>query len=273
MNAPAKGYFCIVQYCPDIARQEAANVGVLLFSPEHQFLGARMSPDNKRELRFFKTVADQPGHLATMKNALLERLRIERDEFRSLEDLQRFVNTRANKVILTPPKAVRVTQPQEDLDRLFTQMVTEPQSQEKARRERQPSLKSRLEQTFSRSELAAKIRRKVCVDVPTLNRKLEVPFGYQNGRFNLIQPVTFQQNSIEKATEHACQYAVEGDSIYRHPDQARGEMQLVIVGEFAHDEGRQAVSSLLSEYHVKLYTPETLVDLEQDIVLHGKVLA
>ncbi len=127
MNTPAKGYFCIVQYCPDIARQEAANVGVLLFSPEHDFLRARMTPDDKRERRFFKGVADQPGHLATMKNALVERLAVERSEFRTLEDLQRFVLTRANKVILTPPKAVRVTEPQEDLNRLYTQMVEEPQ--------------------------------------------------------------------------------------------------------------------------------------------------
>lgn len=273
MNTPAKGYFCIVQYCPDIARQEAANVGVLLFSPEHDFLGARMTPDDKRERRFFKGVTDQPGHLATMKNALLERLNVERSEFRTLEDLQRFVLTRANKVILTPPKAVRVTVPQDDLNRLYTQMVEEPQAAVQTRSQRAPSLKSRLDLAFSRDDLVAKIRRKVSVDVPVLRRKVEVPYGYQNGRFNLIQPVNFTQKSVESVTEHACQYAVEGDSIFRHPDSQVGEMQLVIVGDFVRSEGRDAVRNLLTEYHVKLYTPDTLAELEQDIVLHGKTLA
>lgn len=277
MNSPTKGYFCIVQYCPDIARQEAANVGVLLFSPEHQFLSARMAVDEKRERRFFKGAADQPGHLATMKNALLERLRVEKAEFRTLEDLQRFVDTRANKVILTPPKAVRVTVPEDDLDRLFTQMVEEPQmmTMTEARVPRAATLRFRLDQAFSRDDIAGKIRRKVSVDVPVLHRKVEVPYGYQNGRFNLIQPVNFTQKTVQSITEHACQYAVEGDSIFHHPDAKVGEMQLVVVADFVQGaaEGREAVRDLLAEYHVKLYTQENLADLEEDIVLHGKTLA
>ena len=40
MNA-TKGYFSLVQYCPDLARQEAANVGVVLFCPDLQFIRAR----------------------------------------------------------------------------------------------------------------------------------------------------------------------------------------------------------------------------------------
>lgn len=272
MNSPAKGFFCIVQYCPDIARQEAANVGVLLFSPQHEFLGARVTPDAKRERRVFKGVADQPGHLATMKNALLERLDVERNEFRTLADLERFVLTRANKVILTPPRAVRVTSPQDDLNRLYSQLVDEPRAKTKVREDRSPSVKTRLESAFRRKELATKIRREIRVEVPVLHRELKVPFGYQNGRFNLIQPVSFKQRSVEGATEHACQYAVEGDSLYRHSDRLLGEMQLVVVGDFVGEEGRDEVRNLLNEYHVKLYTPETLAELEQDILLHGKTL-
>ena len=48
MNQPTKGYFCLVQYCPDLARQEVANVGVLLFSPDHDFLEARLVTGNQR---------------------------------------------------------------------------------------------------------------------------------------------------------------------------------------------------------------------------------
>jgi len=28
---PTRGYYCIIQYCPDLGRLEAANIGVLLF--------------------------------------------------------------------------------------------------------------------------------------------------------------------------------------------------------------------------------------------------
>ena len=35
---PSKGYYSLIQYCPDLGRLEAANVGVLLFCPERGFL-------------------------------------------------------------------------------------------------------------------------------------------------------------------------------------------------------------------------------------------
>ena len=41
-----KAYYCLIQYCPDMSRLEAANVGVVLFCPEKGFLAARMSRDN-----------------------------------------------------------------------------------------------------------------------------------------------------------------------------------------------------------------------------------
>ena len=36
---PAKGYYCLIQYCPDQTRLEAATIGVLLFRPERTCLG------------------------------------------------------------------------------------------------------------------------------------------------------------------------------------------------------------------------------------------
>ena len=35
---PSRGYYCIIQYCPDLGRLEAANIGVLLFCPDRGFL-------------------------------------------------------------------------------------------------------------------------------------------------------------------------------------------------------------------------------------------
>jgi len=36
-----KGYYSIIQYCPDPSRLEAVNIGVALFCPELRFLRAR----------------------------------------------------------------------------------------------------------------------------------------------------------------------------------------------------------------------------------------
>ena len=39
----AKGYYCLIQYCPDLARLEAANIGVILFCPERGFIRAKIA--------------------------------------------------------------------------------------------------------------------------------------------------------------------------------------------------------------------------------------
>ena len=40
MNSSIRGYYSIVQYCPDPSRLEAVNIGVALFCPEIKFLKA-----------------------------------------------------------------------------------------------------------------------------------------------------------------------------------------------------------------------------------------
>ncbi|MEY3897999.1 MAG: hypothetical protein RLZZ214_3520 [Verrucomicrobiota bacterium] len=278
MNHPVKGYFCLVQYCPDLARREVANVGVLLFSPEHDFLEARLVSDNHRVIRFFGKHADHAKHVTAMKEAFTERMRVEKREFKNLEDLSLFVQTRANRIILTPPKAVRVENPASDLEALFATLVAdsigaagETEGLELA----DMPLRKRLDQVLLAPELEPKIRKSVHVRVPVLKKDVEIPFGFQNGRFNLIQPASFAQGSIAKLRDAACRFAVEGDSLYQYTDPILGALQLVIVADFklTGREGAAAVKELFQEYQVKLYTPETLGDLEQEIRLHGKVLS
>lgn len=276
MNHPVKGYFCLVQYCPDLARREVANIGVLLFSPEHKFLEARLASSNQRVRRFFGDHADHYKHVNAMKAAFTERLRVEKREFSSLEDLTLFVTTRANRIVLTPPKAVRVVNPARDLEALYATLVDEPSlsTQVAEASIRDLPLRKRLDQVLLMPDLAPKIRTSIHVQVPVLKCEVEMPFGYQNGRFNLIQPSSFPQKSITKVREAACRLAVEGDSLFQYQDPHLGELQLVVVADFKHtgDEGAAALKDMFGEYKVKLYTPDTLVELEQEIREHGKVL-
>lgn len=123
MSQPTKGYFCLVQYCPDLARKEVANVGVLLFVPEQGFLQVRMDSCNQRIERFFGSHKIHPDHISLMKQAFLERIEVERKNLASLADLACFVQTRANNIVLTQPKAVRVGRPEDVLESLFANLV------------------------------------------------------------------------------------------------------------------------------------------------------
>jgi hypothetical protein len=127
MTERATGYYCIVQFTPDRRRTEVANIGVLLFSPDHHFLDVRLASSNRRIHRFFGTPRGfDEEHIRVIRLWLKNRLRVEAEYIRTLEDLQHFVNTRAYHLVLTPPRAFIVSDPSRDLDKLFEELVAEP---------------------------------------------------------------------------------------------------------------------------------------------------
>lgn len=269
MNA-TKGYFSLVQYCPDIARQEAANVGVVLFCPEQRFIEAKLSTNNYRIRRFFGEEADNYQHLNAMKDALARRIQVESAEFVSLDELQTFVRTRANKVILTDPKPVKVFDPRQDLEALFHELVAEPTKPLTV--QAALPLRRRLDEALSGQDVRPFLRTNIRVQVPTLKESMEAPYGFQNGRFNLIQPITFTQQSVARVKNAACKTAMEGLSLFRHADSTLGDLQLIVVAEFPPEkqETESVVRDILREGAVQMFTSETIESLKQEIITHGK---
>jgi hypothetical protein len=119
------GYSCLIQYCPDAAREEVANVGVVLFCPEPHFLKARTARGNDRLRRFFGPGEVDGERIDVVKQSIKRRLTIDRDQFRDLASLERFAATRANAMRLTPPRAIAIEDPEAELDRLFDRLVGE----------------------------------------------------------------------------------------------------------------------------------------------------
>ncbi len=75
--APTKGYYSIVQYCPDLARGEATNIGVVLLVPERGFLRSRMVRDNARVRHMFGTSGDALRQLNDFKRSFASRIKAE----------------------------------------------------------------------------------------------------------------------------------------------------------------------------------------------------
>jgi hypothetical protein len=271
MNA-TKGYYSLVQYCPDLARQEAANVGIVLFCPERGFIKARMASANHRVRRFFGEEADGYRHLNAMKESLAGRLEVEAGDFRSLDDLTRFVETRANKIQLSRPKPVKVFDPERDLAALYEELVVEPARLVSPKADL--PLRERLDAVLGEARMQPYLRRNLQVEVPALKRPLEVPYGFQNGRLNLIQPVPFTQKFNAQITRAACVHAVEGRSIFKHPHPQFGEMQLLVVADFETTaaDARSTVADIFAESDVRLLTPDQLPSLAQEITAHGRLV-
>lgn len=264
---PQKGYYSVIQYCPDLSRFEAANIGVLLFCPESGFLKAITSGNNERIIKFFGREGHDWKRVQTFKKGLEDRLKKEHSSIQSLDDLQHFIAMRANLIQLSDPRPMKVFDPEKDLAELFKKLVGT-----KAKREAKRDLKKVLADKFSTAGLEKKLISKVKVDVPVLNKEVEMPFGFQNGRFNLINPVRFGTSDPDNAFRTACKYAVEGRSIYEHKDDDFGEMQLVIVGQFRPSdvESPAVVRRVFDDNAVKLFRFDEVPQLIDEIRRTGK---
>jgi len=120
-----RGYYSLIQYCPDLSKAESVNVGVLLFCPEAKFIDARTSSENSRVRKFFGPGTFDPVRLQAAKKAIEARLRVCRDDFRTVEDLNHFIDTRANELLITPPRPMKVLNPEAALDALFKELACE----------------------------------------------------------------------------------------------------------------------------------------------------
>jgi hypothetical protein len=107
-----------------------------------------------------------------------------------------------------------------------------------------------------------------------LEKKVEIPFGFKNGRFNLVNPVSFESSDPERSLVMACKYAVEGKSLHESPDPRLGKLQLIIVGKFRQgdQESPSKVRRVFQEYEVKLYRTSELPQLIDEIRRTGKDL-
>jgi hypothetical protein len=255
-----KGYYCVIQYCPDLGRFEAANVGVLLFCPELPFLQAKMSSSPRRVQRFFGREGHDARVIRAMTRSLQKRLEKELDLIRTLEDLEHFVATRANQLLLTTPRPMKVHDPAGELERLFEDLVGGPSKQLEER-----SFRRRMMDSFSSPSLKRKVVLDVRLTVPFhhTNLDFEIPLGYQNGRFNLIEFVSFKNRKPKAVFERGSSLAVQGKALYSHNDSDRGPLQLVVVAEFEKNDerARDIAQALFDDNNVELHDSTRVSDL------------
>jgi hypothetical protein len=263
----SKGYYSLIQYCPDLGRLEAANVGVLLFSPERRFLKAVTTRSNFRIIRFFGSEGHDWTRINAFKKGLEDRIELESSQIKSLEDLQRFIDLRANILQITPPRPMKVIDPEKDLGALVKELIGAT-----VHRTSSKTLRRLLADRFSSAGLEPKVRKDIKVSVPVLQKEVEIPFGFLNGRFNLINPVRFEARNPEQSLITACKYAVEGKSLYENPDPELGALQLVIVGKFRSKdhESPDRVNRVFQEYRVKLFRTSEVQQLVEEIRTTGK---
>jgi Protein of unknown function (DUF3037) len=257
----AKGYYSIIQYCPDPSRLESVNVGVALFSPELRFLRAKFGRSRTRISQLF---GRQDWEFVELQKAAIEaRLAQEQEAFKTLEEFQGYIARRANALVMTDPRMVKVEEPERELDQLLRRLVTS--KRESVRRAAQAT--KELGTLLERAGIVSLLRPNVTVHPPSLPKPFKAPFAYQNGKLNLIEPVQFEGQSAETIFHRASVLAVEGEFLSDYKDPTLGDLGLVVVAKFSTGQQREqkSAAAVFEKHHVPMHTFGTLDPLFEEI--------
>jgi hypothetical protein len=252
-----RGYYSLIQFCPDSSRLEGVNIGVVLYLASEKRLKVRITRNNQRIRRFF---GNQNWQLVKRARLSIENQLLSQ-QFLSIEELENYISKRANIVQLTPPRPMRITDLETDVNNLFDRLVGEEHKERKRR------VDTQLTDKLFEAGVVGLVKKSVIVEIPGFKQSIQVPYGYQNGRYNLISPVQFDSDQEAFLTKTG-KNAIEGKLLYDTPDNTLGEMRLVVVANFdeqIESAARELVKTIFNQNNVTLYTFDNLDPLVDDI--------
>ena len=270
-----KSYYSLIQYCPDESRAEAVNLGVVLLCPDLGFLDLLTSQTHDRVERLFGRGSFDPQRLTDATIAIENRLRGEcREGIRTYEDLSRFAHNRANTLLMTVPRPVKIAAPERDLRQLFQTLVEEQPRADVLVKTRVPNGDSRmlrrLDELFSRPRIRQARVEKPKVVVPVVGTIVQSSYGFQNGKLNVVVPMKL----TKQLKDRALKLATAGELLREHENEMATPAALWITlpnpDDTKLDEDLGRVKALFEEYHIPVYGEEDFDALEHEMeaVLH-----
>ncbi len=266
MQATTRGYYSIIQFCPDPSRLEAVNIGVALFCPDVPFLQTRFG---RRKTRVQQLFGKQDWEFVEMQRIALEaRFRSQEQEFSDLAGFESFVAKRAGAFRLTPPRQVKVEDPARDLQDLFLRLVG---AQDPAKHGAAKQICRELGARFRDAGIERLMQSSVTVHPPTLPKPFKAPFAYRNGRLNLIEAVQFEGHTPSSVFNRASIHAVEGQFLAEYTDPEYGELNLIVVGNFSPDQEveRKSALAVFERHNIAMHTFAGIENLIAEIKLQA----
>ena len=244
-----RAFYSIVQYVPDPGRAEAANAGVVLLIPSAKRIEIRTSPTLGRVRQFFAPGKQQLRRIELGVESLKHRLELARGEFQDEVEFARFVAARADAVRLTPPRLVLVEEPLSDLNALFDELVGDQETERRAHA-KNPSLPLRVAEVFGRLEAERKVWRPGAIIVPTVRRKFDISFAYQNGTTNYVRAESLAKHG--RTESRLERLAFNGRLIHEHPiDNKPGQLVVLSADPDADAETENRFATALREFQVR----------------------
>jgi hypothetical protein len=263
-----QGSYAIVQFCPVPERLEFLNIGLVMVVPSLDSIQVRFARGHSRIDRLFGK--QSKAYLDALKESFEVRLRGELKRSIRESSFDIFIQRRANDIRVSRLLPVQVQDPELDFARLFDELVGEDGPVM-----REPRMRRKLREAFVSHRVEQFLERPSDVDLPEYGLKVSVPYGYQNGCYNLIDGMRVPSN-VSDGLREAGKRSMEGGLIWKHFEKGACK-RLVVVGDFAQqsNEFYNAVREQFEGSNVRLHRLDDMRPLLNDIIdnadEHGKI--
>jgi hypothetical protein len=253
----ARGFYSVVQYCPDRFRAEAVNVGVVLLCVDPHAVRVRITDNYDRVRRLFHISKPELKNLRLTTHGMCGRIEKSTDELRTPEKFATFAASRANDLRLTEPRLAKLDDIEADFERLFSQLVEHHSTAELALASPTEVLPPKLSEVFYRLQQSQKIWQPGSITVPVYKRKIDIPYAYKNGVVNLIKPHGFADG--KRAETQAATLAVNGQLIEKHLIDGEKHKLIVVSTQENPKQAKEIsdhVAPMFKELGVRLVRPQ-----------------
>jgi len=267
MTSPT-AWYSLLQVCPDDARDERVNVGVVLIVPDRGFVGARVDQEMARAEKLFKSEQSVPS-LAAAAQSVAERLRRWPDVLDS-KALAEYGSRLGNAIRLTTPRGVRSNDPAATLQSLFDEFLSPCPVLQRH--------KTRLPRIIERALVEIGFRHNVFRDykfsLTSLDKVIHSPLAYQNGQVTMVKVCRLDRGHA-KAIDAAIKIAGEGLLVKMEHNPGGTETRVVAVpeSESPSPEVEVAVVEAFSKFGTDYIRSVDLggfaTQLQDDIRSHG----
>ena len=197
------GYYSLLQYCPDEAVGEVANIGVLLFCPQTGFVDARVTPTNHRVAHIFGGGIHKYDTLQRYKVGLSGWVKAESRRFMSLETAMEFFAAGSNSIIFTTIRSIVCPKGAEKmLETLYDKFFPDEKNTPPEKPQRGPAFsKKRIFRTLQ-EKFGKDIGNKLAI-LPELElvgpeRKAQPVFAFQNNHFSAVFAKSFNSDRCDE---------------------------------------------------------------------------
>lgn len=262
------GKYALVQFCPVPERMEFLNIGVVLSVPAEGYVGVKISRSNSRVDKVFGRQPRQ--YMDALKQSFESRIRSEFARSFDEEYVLDFARKRANDIRISPLQSIMVNDPGKEIESLFAELVGKDDVVS-----REPRIRRKLKDAFAKHRVEHYLEKPQEVELPEYGLKINAPYGYQNGCYNLIDGMRISEN-IADGLREVGKKAVEGNLLWKHfEDHSAACKRLVVVGDFSNQSNAfyHAVEQQFGDANIKLFRFDNLRpllnDIEQNAALHS----